>query len=545
MSPGRTRAGARRRISRFEARILGALVAVALVPLVAALLLGDAVLRDAYDVGVNPRIEAQLEDALDLYRRHLLAIRVDAEHLADAVAFDHRLVEALRSGDDARARRLLEARLEAEADEERALHLASVSITRRDRPELRVGRAVDPGEERALTLERTLDEGEAPFAVEVVVVTPSAMFERHERAGEVAEIYRRLRTGASYVSSSFLLAYSLLLLVVIGAALFVGLTVSRRLTRRVALLEDAARRVGAGDLTVELPADRDDEVDALVRAFNAMVRDIRTSRDRIEYLQRMAAWQEMARRLAHEIKNPLTPIQLAVQELHERYDGDDPRFARQLELVRAIVEEEVRTLRRLVSEFSDFARLPVPELEEVDLVPFTRDACAGFEPAAMLPSDQSLPAPTLHTELPEGPIVVGLDRDLLRKALDNLVRNAVQALAARARPGRVIVAVRAEGEHAVLEVRDDGPGIAASEREHVFDAYFTTKSEGTGLGLAITKKIVLEHDGAIECGAAKEGGAAFRIRLRIVQRPPARSRASAPSPARSGEPDVASAPKPS
>ncbi|MBN8617224.1 MAG: HAMP domain-containing protein, partial [Deltaproteobacteria bacterium] len=316
------------------------------------------------------------------------------------------------------------------------------------------------------------------------------------------------------------------------------------LTRRVSVLADAARKVGAGDLTIEVPSDRGDEVGELVRAFNAMVRDIRSSRDRIEYLQRMAAWQEMARRLAHEIKNPLTPIQLAVQDLHERYQGDDARFRRRLGDARDIVEEEVRTLRRLVTEFSDFARLPVPELERVDLAAFAKEAARTFEPAALMPSGVTSAPPTLGTELPAEPVWVALDRGLLRKALDNLVRNAVQALAhAGVHEGRVIVAVVPGSEHAVLEVRDNGRGVAEGERERVFDAYFTTKSEGTGLGLAITKKIVLEHGGTIECTQAKEGGASFRIvlphaRPSLPTRPvDERAEAEAPSDASAGSAD--------
>jgi nitrogen fixation/metabolism regulation signal transduction histidine kinase len=529
------------RFSRFETRILGALVAVAFVPLLSALLFGNAVLRDAYDVGVNERVESQLDDGLELYRAHLVAVRADADRTADAIAYDYRLVGVARAGDTQALEALLASELAHAAEDQRAsVRLARVSVRRDGESPVVVERSVDDELERALTLERRIEaDAEHPaIDVEIVVTTPTATFERYARAGEVAEVYGRLRTSAGYLSAFYLLAYSSVLLAVIASALAVGLVVSRRLTRRVAVLADAARKVGAGDLTIEVPSDRGDEVGELVRAFNAMVRDIRSSRDRIEYLQRMAAWQEMARRLAHEIKNPLTPIQLAVQDLHERYQGEDARFRRRLGDARDIVEEEVRTLRRLVTEFSDFARLPVPELERADLAAFAEEACRTFEPAAMMPSSVSLAPPELVTELPTEPVWVAIDRGLLRKALDNLVRNAVQALAqASLAEGRVIVSVAARSDGgATLEVRDNGRGVAEAERERVFDAYFTTKSEGTGLGLAITKKIVLEHGGAIECTAAPEGGAAFRVTL-----PPAR-----PSlPERMGEASVAEASRPS
>jgi signal transduction histidine kinase len=119
----------------------------------------------------------------------------------------------------------------------------------------------------------------------------------------------------------------------------------------------------------------------------------------------------------------------------------------------------------------------------------------------------------LETRVADQALEVMLDPMMLRRSLDNLVRNAVQAIAEKGEGGHVVVEAHRDGDDALLEVRDDGPGVPAKSRERVFDPYFTTKSEGTGLGLAIVKKVVLEHGGSISCGVAKEGGAAFRIRL--------------------------------
>jgi nitrogen fixation/metabolism regulation signal transduction histidine kinase len=313
--------------------------------------------------------------------------------------------------------------------------------------------------------------------------------------------------------------YITLLLAAIVVALAVGIVAARRVTRRVVVLAEATRRVGRGDLTIEIPVDEADEVAELTGAFNAMVRDIKSSRDRIEYLQRIGAWQEVARRLAHEIKNPLTPIQLGVQELHRKYDGGDPRFVKTLDDAKGIVEEEVETLRRLVSEFSGFARLPVPEIAAGELSGLAREWTRTMDPAAMVLDGQSGESIVLEVHASE-PLPVMLDAPMLKRCVDNLVRNAVQAMAERGRGGRVIVETRGEGDDVILEVRDDGPGVPEAMRERVFDPYYTTKSEGSGLGLAIVKKIVLEHGGSITCGVAPEGGAAFRIRLpRRSERP--------------------------
>ncbi len=500
----------RLRFGRFERRVLVAMAAVAFVPLLTALLLGRSALRETYEVGVNRRVLGELEASLEIYQEHFQTLRQAAERTASLVATDPDLVRA--AGDRERVGEALAALLERLPD---VSHI-DVEDAAGDRLGA-VDRAIDEEEVRPLALTRAID-AEPPLVVHVTVITPWAPFRDRQRAGELVETYSRLESQASYVSSFYLFAYIALLLAVIVIALAVGMVVARRVTRRVVVLAEATRLVGQGDLTIEIPTDEKDEVAELTHAFNAMVRDIRASRDRIEYLQRIGAWQEIARRLAHEIKNPLTPIQLAVQEVHKTYQGDDPRFRRTLDDAKSIVEEEVRTLRRLVSEFSEFARLPVPEVQPGELGGLVREWTRTMDPEALALESQHRdvkPHGTieLDTQVTDESLEVMLDPMMLRRVVDNLVRNAVQAILDKGEDGHVVIEARRDGEEALLEVRDDGPGVPAKSRERVFDPYFTTKSEGTGLGLAIVKKVVLEHGGSISCGVAKEGGAAFRIRL--------------------------------
>jgi nitrogen fixation/metabolism regulation signal transduction histidine kinase len=305
------------------------------------------------------------------------------------------------------------------------------------------------------------------------------------------------------------------MLSVIVIALGVGVVLSRRVTRRVTQLAAATRRLGSGDLAVQVPIDVHDEIGELTRDFNTMVRDLRESRTRIDYLQRIGAWQEFARRLAHEIKNPLTPIQLAIQELHRSYRGDDAAYARRLADARSIIEEEVAALRRLTSEFSAFAKLPEAILAQADLNDFLREAARSLEGAVKIDEDNG-PSAELSFELCEEALPVLIDAMMLKRCLDNLVRNAAQALEREPGLHRVLIRTARSQDQAVLEVHDNGPGIAESERQRVFDPYFTTKVEGTGLGLPIVKKVVLEHAGAIQCIASPLGGALFRIELPLA-----------------------------
>ena len=202
-----------------------------------------------------------------------------------------------------------------------------------------------------------------------------------------------------------------------------------------------------------------------------------------------------------------------MQEVHKRYQGGDPAYEQRLAEAAAIVEEEVATLRRLVSEFSAFARLPQASLERADIGEVLREAARSF-PAMLEELSASARVEIVCTE-PAELLLVDTDAMMLKRALDNLVRNAVQALLeddARAR-GRVWVSAQRRGKRVELVVEDDGPGIPEADRARVFDPYYTTKDAGTGLGLAIVKKVVLEHHGHIECLASPRGGARFAIEL--------------------------------
>jgi nitrogen fixation/metabolism regulation signal transduction histidine kinase len=496
------------RLSRFERKILFAIAAVAFVPLLGALLLGQRALREAYEVGVNARVRQQLESGLGLYREHFALLKANANQLADAVAQDHELATALHAADRASAQARLDALLTTSEIIARARIVSrdGQELVHAERPE-RLGAEV-----RLLELERDVAASDIGERLIVTVAAPSAPFLAYQRAGELVEVYSRLQSSAELVSTFYLVVYMAFLLSVIVGALAVGVALSRRVTRRVALVAQATTRVGAGDLTVTVPSEVDDEIGDLTNAFNAMVVDLRESRGRIEYLQRIGAWQEFARRLAHEIKNPLTPIQLAMQEVHKSYRGDDAAYRERLEDALTIVEEEVATLRRLVSEFSAFAKLPQAILDPADLGELLRDAARALQ---ALPEELSATGVVVECEAGDAKLPVRVDAMMLRRALDNLVRNAVQAIrgAAGRTGGRVRVTARRDGDEAVLEVADDGPGVPDDARERVFDPYFTTKTEGTGLGLAIVKKVVLEHAGEIECTKSALGGAAFLMRL--------------------------------
>jgi len=525
-------------------RLTLAILVTALIPVLVAVWLAETTVRQTSARFFVPEVGARLDRSLELYQELARAVKAEMRSEAMALAADEPLRRAATAHDRAATEGALRRVYAGHPN------LVSLGVREGEKTlvEVNRGRALDARTENRFEVVRPLATGLAPARSPVPAAsaapTPSddrpdappveddepaagpelvavfaadkARFEELSEASQFVESYRQIERRRASDEQSYVLAFAALLGLTILLAVAVGSSVARDVARRVVGLEQATQRVAAGDLSVRVPETRDDELGALAREFNRMLAEVETSRARIEYLQRISAWQEMARRLAHEIKNPLTPIQLAVQEIHRRYEDDNAEFQKLLDTTLEVVEDEVGTLRRLVGEFSDFARLPQAELEPEDLSEFLRE----LSERPLLADDERRsdlgpPAsgPQIDFEIPQGPSRASIDRQMLRRVLINLVRNAAQALSGAKRAGRVLVRLSREGDSYCLDVEDDGPGIPVELRQAIFDPYVTTKTEGTGLGLAIVKKIVVEHRGTIAAEESPLGGARLRVRL--------------------------------
>jgi two-component system nitrogen regulation sensor histidine kinase NtrY len=511
-------------LGKIERRLALVILLTALLPLASAMLLAYSLLNYASSVWLRPEVEQELERGIDLYKDYIRAVKDDMKHQTDGMVGDSALREAARKHDVDATGRAIDALFP------RYPQLVSLEVEDQDGHVLamqRRGTPLDDETERKLDVRRVVgSEGSAP-----ALVATFAFDRRYEhdleRAGAIHDAYAQLQKERTRVYSTYFEAFAVLLGITVVATVVLGLFMARGTTVRIGLLAGTINQVAAGNLDARVRVTGSDELTDLARVFNRMLGEMQQSRARIEYLQRMGAWQEMARRLAHEIKNPLTPIQLAVQECHRKYAGDDAKFRALLDTTREIVEEEVGTLRRLVGNFSSFARLPRAELLEASLRDFLSE-CAGQlgHLGAEVVDDgneEALVAPDVEVswQLPDDPMPVAIDRQMLRRVIVNLVRNGVEAIRA-ARPeaagdeprGHVRVGAERTSEGVAIVVEDDGPGVPEEARERVFDPYVTTKSEGTGLGLAIVKKIVVEHNGTISVARSERlGGAAFVVSL--------------------------------
>jgi signal transduction histidine kinase len=290
----------------------------------------------------------------------------------------------------------------------------------------------------------------------------------------------------------------------VAAGLVVGAWLARRITRPLEALAVGARAVARGqlDTTVEVPGD--DELGELGRAFNAMTRDLGAARADLVRAERVAAWREIAQRIAHEIKNPLTPIQMAIETLQRARARQSADFDALFGESSKTIVDEVGRLKHIVAEFSSFARMPAPRLAPLDVGEVVQAALALY--AGAVPVER-----VLASGLP--PALA--DRDQLVQVLLNLVENARDAVEPRG--GRITVRTRAVDGRVELEVADDGPGLSDEARAKLFTPYFTTKARGTGLGLAIVHRIVTDHGGEIRVGDGAPG-AVFTVALPAVSR---------------------------
>jgi|HubBroStandDraft_6_1064221.scaffolds.fasta_scaffold138302_1 two-component system nitrogen regulation sensor histidine kinase NtrY len=295
------------------------------------------------------------------------------------------------------------------------------------------------------------------------------------------------------------------------AAILIGLLVSwwvaRRITRPVEELANGARDVASGHWDTHIDVKGRDEIGQLAGAFNDMTRTLASQKERLVQTERVAAWRELARRLAHELRNPLFPLQITVENLQRSRQLGAEQFQEVFGEATATLRAELANLNNIVGRFSDFAKMPTPEFARVTVNESLRNAVRLFEPQFT-----AVGKPAIATEyfLSESLPEIDADPELLHKAFQNLVLNALDAMPA----GGTLTMRSSEREETVrIEVSDTGKGLTPEECSRLFTPYYTTKTMGTGLGLAIVQSVVSDHYGTIAVVSEEGRGATFRIDL--------------------------------
>lgn len=309
----------------------------------------------------------------------------------------------------------------------------------------------------------------------------------------------------TYLFRKDMTLYSTLYVVISGLVVLIILLIFLTLiTRPLNRLQAGTKKIAAGDLKVRIRESRFSPINGLIVSFNNMLEELESNRDKLLQAEKDMMWREMAQVMAHEIKNPLTPLRLSTERMEMKYWGKSENFDKIFQDSMEVINEEISNLQHLVKEFSKFARMPSANFEEYDINEQIRDIIPPYRGKA----DITL---ALDPEIPE---FFG-DKMQMKQVFVNLIQNAIQAMPAR---GIMDISSKYEDGAFIFTIKDSGDGIPPEDMERIFRPYYTTKEKGTGLGLSIVKRIINQHQGTIEVESKKDEGTIFIIKINLKKK---------------------------
>src|SRR5579871_589343 len=310
------------------------------------------------------------------------------------------------------------------------------------------------------------------------------------------ELKRRIRDSALLVGGGGIVL-----------AILLSTWAAGRVTRPVEQLAAAAQDVAAGNWNTQVEVAGNDEIAQLAESFNRMTGELLAQKERLMQAERVAAWRELARRLAHELKNPLFPLQITVENLLRARSLVPEQFDEIFRESSQTLLAEISNLKGIIGRFSEFSKMPQPKLQRVDINEIVHGVMQLFQAQLEAPGRAPI---TCRVELGEHIGTIAADAELLHRALSNLVLNAMDAMP---NGGALALRTRRDDGKAVIEVADTGSGLTPEECERIFTPYYTSKQHGTGLGLAIVQSVVSDHHGRITVQSAPRRGTRFVIEL--------------------------------
>lgn len=330
----------------------------------------------------------------------------------------------------------------------------------------------------------------------------------------VRSSYEALNLWKEKIPAGARLAIGLFSIFMFGFSIFFSFLFARKISRPIINLANATQRVSSGDTNISLDTREEGEMGILIESFNQMVKDLKSKNEELMHIQRVAAWKEVAQRMAHEIKNPLTPIQLSAERIRKKLESNpnQPNLKDIIVDATETIVGQVKVLEHLVNEFSEFARMPVPILVNQSVNSIIEESVRLFQESKDINFEMRL-----ANNLPE----VYLDRRLFLGVLNNLIKNAVEAISERESNTKPkSIRIQSKLERRVMKrivsihIEDSGDGLNPDLRKKIFEPYFSTKEmHGSGIGLAIVQKTIIDHQGHIMVTNSNLGGCKFVIEL--------------------------------
>lgn len=348
------------------------------------------------------------------------------------------------------------------------------------------------------------EDGEIKKIVVVSARLREDLIHSTQKVKSSLKIYRSINLLRTPIEKGYLLIFVFTALLMIAVSFLIGYFISRKLTRPLRSLIKGLEEVGRGNLDYQVKAETKDEIARTIDSFNQMTKELKESRELLLEAERESAWRGIAQKIAHEIKGPLTPIQLSLQHLKDKFYEDPKNYENVLRDCTRRIAEEIDALRKMAKEFSEFARMPEPCFEYSDVNKILEDTASLF---AQLKPEIEINV-TYGVNLPR----IKLDRERMKRVFKNIIQNGIDALEDG---GEVIIESSADTKFLQLKFQDTGIGMNEETMKKIFTPYFSSKSHGMGLGLPIVDKIIKEHKGKIEVQSQPDKGTTFIISLPI------------------------------
>jgi signal transduction histidine kinase len=294
----------------------------------------------------------------------------------------------------------------------------------------------------------------------------------------------------------------ILLLVI---SIIISVIVSNWVTKPLRLLQNNISNIQFGLGNQKITYHKDDEIGNLAQQYNQKLEELADTAEQLAKSERESAWRDMAKQVAHEIKNPLTPMKLSIQQLIRVFEKSDTESYKKLERVTTSLIEQIDGLTKIANEFSNFAKMPLPENEKLNLVDLLKNVISLFNQENNI---------EISFSADQDPSFIFADKDQIIRVFNNLIKNAIQAISIND-DGVISIKVVKEGSFYRVSIEDNGFGIASDQKDKIFVPYFTTKTTGTGIGLPIAKQIIENHNGDISFTSLKESGTVFTVILPI------------------------------
>jgi len=308
--------------------------------------------------------------------------------------------------------------------------------------------------------------------------------------------------------STFLIAFTNIYIILIAIAIFVALVISNYITLPLQIIREKISKLKLGKPNEKINWVRKDEIGNLIIEYNRMIDELSSSAEMLAQSERESAWREMAKQVAHEIKNPLTPMKLSIQYLQKAWEENAPDWEQRLKRFSQTLIQQIDNLSAIASEFSDFAKMPQSKMEKIDLAGVIMSAIEFFKEVDKIHFKSNARQ--------TAPCYVNADKKQMLRVFNNLIKNSIQAIRDPSQ-GKIEINIKRENGTYLISVNDNGTGIPKEQAEKIFTPSFTTKSGGMGLGLAIIKSTVLSSGGEIWFESALGKGTTFFIRLPVYK----------------------------